>query len=115
LRYLLRRDSTSAGRKIAGELAEYRNFLGEVDADAISRVNSSDHAPRDFNQKDAYALAFHLDLGWGEQLDAPTILPAKSLSVRLLICASRSWSRLFLGNEVFQIRELIRIKVIVSR
>jgi hypothetical protein len=58
---------TAAGRKIAGQLAEYRNFLAEVDADAISRVNPSDRAPRELNQKDAYALAFHLDLGWGEQ------------------------------------------------
>jgi hypothetical protein len=40
-------------KKNRSELAEYRNFLGEVDADAISRVNSSDHAPRDFNQQDA--------------------------------------------------------------
>jgi hypothetical protein len=54
-------------KKNRPELAEYRNFLGEVDADAISRMNSSDHAPRDFNQQDAYALAFHLDLGGGEQ------------------------------------------------
>lgn len=58
---------TSAGRKIAEQLAEYRNFLSEVDADAISRVRASDRAPRELSQKDAYALAFHLDLGWGEQ------------------------------------------------
>jgi hypothetical protein len=58
---------TSAGRKIAAQLAEYRNFLSKVDADAISRVNSADDVPRELNQKNAYAIAFHLDLGWGEQ------------------------------------------------
>ena len=58
---------TSAGRTIAAQLAEYRKFLAEVDADAISRTNSSEKTPSELNQKDAYALAFHLDLGWGEQ------------------------------------------------
>ena len=58
---------TSAGRKISVQLAEYRNFLAEVEADPISRANSADDTPSKLNQKDAYALAFHLDLGWGEQ------------------------------------------------
>jgi hypothetical protein len=58
---------TPAGREILEQLAEYRKFVSEVDADAISRVNSSEHAPAELHQKDAYAVAFHLDLGWGEQ------------------------------------------------
>jgi hypothetical protein len=58
---------TRSGRKIMAQLADYRKFLSEVDADAISRVSSSEHAPAQLHTKDAYAIAFHLDLGWGEQ------------------------------------------------
>ncbi len=58
---------TPAGREIVAQLADYRKFLSEVDADAISRVNSSEHPPPQLDSKGAYAIAFHLDLGWGEQ------------------------------------------------
>lgn len=58
---------TAAGRKVMTQLAGYRKFLAEVDADAISRTNPTDTTPAELNQKHAYALAFHLDLGWGEQ------------------------------------------------
>jgi len=58
---------TSAGRKMAAQLREYRKFLSEVEADPISRRNSGDQAPAEFDVKVAYAIAFHLDLGWGEQ------------------------------------------------
>jgi Predicted membrane protein (DUF2207) len=58
---------TPAGRQILEQLVEYRRFLSEVDADAISRVNSSERAPDELREKDAYAIAFHVDLGWGEQ------------------------------------------------
>jgi Predicted membrane protein (DUF2207) len=57
---------TADGRKIMAQLAGYRKFLAEVDADVISR-KSCETTPTDLNQKDAYAIAFHLDLGWGEQ------------------------------------------------
>lgn len=75
---------TRGGRKIMAQLAEYRNFLAEVDADAISRGNPSGRPPAQFHPKDAYALAFHLDLGWGEQfvtsiadlIECVEILPA---------------------------------------
>lgn len=58
---------TAAGRKITAQLAGYRQFLAEVDADAIGRTNSPETTPSQLSQKHAYALAFHLDLGWGEQ------------------------------------------------
>jgi hypothetical protein len=58
---------TSAGRKVMTQLAGYRQFLAEVDADPISRTNSPEMTPSGLNQKHAYAIAFHLDLGWGEQ------------------------------------------------
>jgi hypothetical protein len=58
---------TPAGRRVLAQLADYRKFLSEVDADRISRVNSSEHVPAQLRLEDAYALAFHLDPGWGEQ------------------------------------------------
>lgn len=58
---------TAAGKKIMAQLREYREFLAGVDADRISRTNSCDKVPSTLDQKTAYALAFHLDLGWGEQ------------------------------------------------
>ena len=58
---------TAAGRKIIAQLAEYRKFLAEVDADRITRMNPCQKTPSALDQKSAYALAFHLDLGWGEQ------------------------------------------------
>lgn len=58
---------TPAGRKIAAQLQDYKKFISEVEADPISRSNSAKRVPAKLSQKDAYALAFHLDLGWGEQ------------------------------------------------
>jgi hypothetical protein len=58
---------TSAGRKILAQLDDYKKFMSEVDADAISRVHPAEHVPAQLQTKDAYAVAFHLDLGWGEQ------------------------------------------------
>jgi hypothetical protein len=49
------------------QLAEYQDFLAKVDADAISRMNSCETPPAEMTQKHAYAIAFHLDLGWGQQ------------------------------------------------
>lgn len=59
---------TTAGRKAIAQLAEYKKFLGEVDADRISRTGVCDAVPSELAKKHAYAIAFHLDLGWGEQL-----------------------------------------------
>lgn len=58
---------TTLGREAAKPLEEYKKFLSEVDADAISRTDSANVLPQKFTQKGAYALAFHLDIGWGEQ------------------------------------------------
>jgi hypothetical protein len=58
---------TPAGREVLGQLSDYRTFLSEVDADVISRLHVSDHVPAQLRPEDAYAVALHLDLGWGEQ------------------------------------------------
>jgi hypothetical protein len=58
---------TPAGRRIAAQLEDYKKFISEVEADPISRSNSPERVPDKLSEKDAYALAFHLDLGWGEQ------------------------------------------------
>jgi hypothetical protein len=38
-----------------------------VDADAISRLHVADRVPAQLGVEDAYAVALHLDMGWGEQ------------------------------------------------
>lgn len=58
---------TPAGREALAQVSDYRKFLSEVDADVISRLHVSDHVPAQLRPEDAYAVAFHLDLGWGEQ------------------------------------------------
>ncbi|MGA7626700.1 MAG: hypothetical protein WCA91_24295 [Candidatus Acidiferrales bacterium] len=65
--HTLRGQPTVTGRKVISQLIGYRKFLAEVDADVISRMNSPEKAPINFDRKHAYAVAFHLDLGWGEQ------------------------------------------------
>lgn len=61
------RGLTRAGKKIAAQLEDYKKFISEVEADPISRSNSAERVPEKLSEKHAYALAFHLDLGWGEQ------------------------------------------------
>lgn len=58
---------TPAGREVLAQLSDYRKFLSEVDADVISRLHVSDQVPAKLRPQDAYAIALHLDLGWGEQ------------------------------------------------
>ena len=38
-----------------------------ADFDVISRFHVADRVPAQLSVEDAYAVAFHLDLGWGEQ------------------------------------------------
>jgi len=61
------RGLTPAGREVLAQISDYRKFLCEVDADVISRLHVSDHVPAQLGPDDAYAVALHLDLGWGEQ------------------------------------------------
>jgi hypothetical protein len=58
---------TSAGRKALVKLTEYKTFLGRTAADRISRMNACTGVPPELTAEHAYAIAFHLDLGWGEQ------------------------------------------------
>jgi hypothetical protein len=58
---------TSAGREILAQLDDYKKYLSEVDADTISRAHPAERVPTQLQMEDAYAVAFHLDLGWGEQ------------------------------------------------
>jgi hypothetical protein len=70
---------TAAGSEMIAQLAEYKEFLAKVDADAISRMNSCETPPTEMTQKHAYAIAFHLDLGWGQQfVDAVADLVERS-------------------------------------
>ena len=58
---------TPAGREALAQISDYRKFLSEVDADVISRLHVSEQVPAQLRPQDAYAVALHLDLGWGEQ------------------------------------------------
>ena len=55
------------GRQILAQLEDYKKFLSEAEADVISRADPSECVPARLDTKRAYAIAFHLDLGWGEQ------------------------------------------------
>ena len=65
--YFALQGPTSKGRKILAQIDDYKKFLSQVDADEISRVRSAGRVPDQLEAKDAYAIAFHIDLGWGEQ------------------------------------------------
>jgi hypothetical protein len=54
-------------REALYQITDYRKFLSEVDADAISRLHVADRVPAQLGVEDAYAVALHLDMGWGEQ------------------------------------------------
>jgi predicted membrane protein DUF2207 len=58
---------SASGRQILEQLDDYKDFLSKADGDFISRVNPSERVPDHLDTKHAYAIAFHLDLGWGEQ------------------------------------------------
>jgi len=73
---------TPAGRKMLAQLNDYKKFISEVDADAISRVNPASCVPDKLDAKDAYAIAFQLNLGWGEQF-VTSIAGVVELSQRL--------------------------------
>jgi hypothetical protein len=65
--YFALQGPSATGRAILGELVDYKKYLSGVEADAISRTLASDEVPAELDMKRAYAIAFHLDLGWGEQ------------------------------------------------
>jgi hypothetical protein len=58
---------TARGREALTQVLDYRKFLSEVEADAISRLQVAERVPAQLGAEDAYAVALHLDLGWGEQ------------------------------------------------
>jgi Predicted membrane protein (DUF2207) len=65
----------AAGKKLVEEAVAYREFLGAVDAGPLARTRPDNQVPANLCTKDAYAIALHLDLGWGESF--VTALDAK--------------------------------------
>jgi hypothetical protein len=59
---------TQAGHEAMGRLADYKEYLGKVEADSISRTNAADRVPEKLTTQQAYAIALDVDKGWGEQL-----------------------------------------------
>jgi hypothetical protein len=64
--HVLRRPN-EIGEKLLDQALAYREFLAAVDSDVLTRTRSAEQVPANLNQRDAYAIAFHLDLGWGER------------------------------------------------
>lgn len=58
---------TPAGREVIHQIEDYKKFLAEVDADPVTRTQWPDGTPLRMSEKVAYALAFGIDLGWGER------------------------------------------------
>ncbi len=58
---------TAAGRRALAQINEYKMFLTGVDADRISRMNACTTSPAEVTIEHAYAIAFGVDRGWGEQ------------------------------------------------
>lgn len=58
---------TAEGKEILAQVNEYKSFLAGAAADRISRMSKCTSTPAKFTAEHAYAIAFHLDLGWGEQ------------------------------------------------
>jgi len=58
---------STEGKKTLTQVNEYKSFLASTAADRISRMRPSTTVPAEFKTEHAYAIAFHLDLGWGEE------------------------------------------------
>ena len=58
---------TPEGREVIYQIEDYKKFLTEVDADPVTRLQWPDGIPLQLSKKVAYALAFGIDLGWGER------------------------------------------------
>jgi hypothetical protein len=66
--YFALQGPSAKGREILVQLGDYKKFLSAAESDVISRVDPPDRIPDHLDMKRAYAIAFHLDHGWGEQL-----------------------------------------------
>jgi Predicted membrane protein (DUF2207) len=66
--YQLLHAPNAEGQKLLDQALAYREFLGAVDSDALARTRSIEQVPANLSPKDAYAIALHLDSGWGERL-----------------------------------------------
>lgn len=67
--YVLHRPN-AMGKRLLERACAYREFLAAVDADVLTRTRSTEQVPTDLGRNEAYAVAFHLDLGWGERFVA---------------------------------------------
>ena len=56
------------GREALRQLAEFKDYFARAESDAIGRTNAEAKVPEKFTEKEAYAIALHVDLGWGEQM-----------------------------------------------
>jgi hypothetical protein len=57
---------TRAGRRMLGELSDFREFLARADADRLNRENKPGHTPRVLEKYSGFAVALSVEKGWGE-------------------------------------------------
>jgi hypothetical protein len=72
---------TPEGREVIYQIEDYKKFLTEVDADPVTRLQWPDGIPLHTSEKVAYALAFGIDLGWGERFVTTIAESIESASV----------------------------------
>jgi hypothetical protein len=72
---------TAEGREVIYQIEDYKKFLTEVDADPVTRLQWPDGIPLHMSGKVAYALAFGIDLGWGERFVTTIAESIESASV----------------------------------
>jgi len=58
---------TKAGRRVIGELKNFREFLSRADADRLNRENKPGQTPEVLEKYSAYAVALDIERGWGEE------------------------------------------------
>jgi Predicted membrane protein (DUF2207) C-terminal domain len=59
---------TLAGRRVLAELEGFREFVARADSDRMNSENQPGHSPQILEKNSAYALAFGIEHGWGEEM-----------------------------------------------
>jgi hypothetical protein len=57
---------TRAGRRMIGELSDFREFLARADADRLNRENKPGNTPHVLEKYSGFAVALGVEKGWGE-------------------------------------------------
>ena len=67
------RTPTAEGYRVLDQIADFRAFLADVDADRVNRVNLPDGPSPSADKNWAWALALGIEHSWGEQFAAAVL------------------------------------------